>query len=62
MFDSVLGWELNAGIHFLEFRPSEIAAAVAMHVLGEIQATNIDKAMSGFMLVEKVIYFGPHFN
>ncbi|CAA2997929.1 cyclin-D4-1-like [Olea europaea subsp. europaea] len=41
------------GIHFLEFRPSEIAAAVAMHVLGEIQATNIDKAMSGFMLVEK---------
>lgn len=58
----MFGWKLNVGIDFLEFRPSEIAAAVAMHVLGEIQATNIDKAMSGFLLVEKVIYFGPHFN
>ncbi|CAA2986089.1 cyclin-D4-1-like [Olea europaea subsp. europaea] len=35
------------GIDFLEFRPSEIAAAVAMYVSGEIQAMNIDKALSG---------------
>ncbi|CAI9767030.1 unnamed protein product [Fraxinus pennsylvanica] len=35
------------GINFLEFRPSEMAAAVAMYVSGEIQAMNIDKALSG---------------
>ncbi|KAA8546743.1 hypothetical protein F0562_003172 [Nyssa sinensis] len=41
------------GIDFLEFRPSEIAGAVAMSVSGEIQASNIDKAMSCFIHVEK---------
>ncbi|KAL2538537.1 Cyclin-D4-1 [Forsythia ovata] len=41
------------GINFLEFMPSEIAAAVAMYVSGEIQAMNIDKALSGSMGVAK---------
>uniref|UniRef100_A0A5B6YUA8 Putative cyclin-D2-1 n=1 Tax=Davidia involucrata TaxID=16924 RepID=A0A5B6YUA8_DAVIN len=41
------------GIDFLEFMPSEIAAAVAMSVSGEIQAVNIDKAISCFIHVEK---------
>ncbi|KAK4411715.1 Cyclin-D4-1 [Sesamum angolense] len=41
------------GIDFLEFRPSELAAAVAVYVSGEIQAMDIDKALSGFMEVEK---------
>lgn len=33
------GWELNAGIDFLEFKPSEIAAAVALYVSGEADVT-----------------------
>ncbi|KAJ8557482.1 hypothetical protein K7X08_003107 [Anisodus acutangulus] len=43
------------GIDFLEFRPSEIAAAVAMSVSGErAQADDIDKAMPCFSIqVEK---------
>lgn len=41
------------GINFLEFRPSEMAAAVAMYVSGEIQAMNIDKALSGSTGVAK---------
>ncbi|KAL2241058.1 UNVERIFIED_CONTAM: Cyclin-D2-1, partial [Sesamum indicum] len=41
------------GIEFLEFRPSEIAAAVAMYVSGEIQATDIDDAVSRCVGVEK---------
>ncbi|KAA8530775.1 hypothetical protein F0562_005457 [Nyssa sinensis] len=41
------------GIDFLEFRPSEIAAAVAISVSGEIQAINIDKAVACFIHVEK---------
>ncbi|CAK9186419.1 unnamed protein product [Ilex paraguariensis] len=41
------------GIDFLEFKPSEIAAAVAMSVSGEIQPTDIDKAMPCFIHVEK---------
>lgn len=41
------------GIDFLEFKPSEIAAAVAVYVSGEIQAIDIDKALSSFILVEK---------
>lgn len=32
------GWELNAGIDFLEYRPSEVAAAVAIYVAGESKA------------------------
>ncbi|KAG8383588.1 hypothetical protein BUALT_Bualt04G0029400 [Buddleja alternifolia] len=42
------------GIDFLEFRPSEIAAAVAIYVSGEIEvAIHIDKALSGFIGVDK---------
>ncbi|XP_059643154.1 cyclin-D4-1-like [Cornus florida] len=41
------------GIDFLEFRPCEIAAAVALSISGEIKAVNIDKAMSCFMHLEK---------
>ncbi|KAK4417100.1 Cyclin-D4-1 [Sesamum alatum] len=41
------------GIEFLEFRPSEIAAAVAIYVSGQIQATDIDNAVSRCVGVEK---------
>lgn len=41
------------GIEFLEFKPSEIAAAVAMYVSGEMQAMDIDKAMSCLVGDEK---------
>ncbi|GAB4848770.1 hypothetical protein Ancab_003497 [Ancistrocladus abbreviatus] len=41
------------GIDFLEFKPSEIAAAVAISVSGEIQTVNIEKAISSFMYLEK---------
>lgn len=46
-----------AGIEFLEFKPSEIAAAVAMYVSGEMQAMDIDKALSCLVGVEKVCVF-----
>lgn len=52
--------ELNAGIDFLEFKPSEIAAAVAIFVAEEnIQAIDIEKAMSGLILIEKVLFVVP---
>ncbi|GMI68703.1 hypothetical protein HRI_000539600 [Hibiscus trionum] len=41
------------GIDFLEFRPSEIAAAVAISVSGDMQTVAIDKAISCFTFVEK---------
>ncbi|KAJ7953532.1 Cyclin [Quillaja saponaria] len=41
------------GIDFLEFKPSEIAAAVAISVSGKLQTAEIDKAMSCFIYVEK---------
>ncbi|XP_051117383.1 cyclin-D4-2-like [Andrographis paniculata] len=41
------------GIDFLEFKPSEIAAAVAVHVSRERRAIDIDKALSSFLQVEK---------
>ncbi|KAL2497440.1 Fumarate hydratase [Abeliophyllum distichum] len=42
------------GIDFLEFRPSEVAAAIAIYVSGEeIQAIDIDKTLSCFIRVEK---------
>lgn len=56
------GWmKLNAaGIEFLEFKPSEIAAAVAMCVSGEMQAMDIDKAFSCLIGVDKVgVGVGP---
>lgn len=48
------GWGLNAGIDFLEFKPSEIAAAVAIHVSGKIQVVDIPKAVSCFIHLEEV--------
>ncbi|KAG9155440.1 hypothetical protein Leryth_009867 [Lithospermum erythrorhizon] len=41
------------GIDFLEFRPCEIAAAVALSVLGEIEPMDTDKALSCFKQIEK---------
>ncbi|KAK4480137.1 hypothetical protein RD792_013195 [Penstemon davidsonii] len=41
------------GIQFLEFWPSEIAAAMATYVSNEIQAIDIDNVASTFMGVEK---------
>lgn len=52
-------WEFNAGIDFLEFKPSEIAAAVAIFVAEETQAIDVEKAMSFFVLVEKVLLVVP---
>lgn len=51
--------ESNAGIDFLEFRPSEIAAAVAISVVGEGQTVHTEKAISVLIqLVEKVNTYG----
>lgn len=36
---------MNAGIDFLEFKPSEIAAAVAISVAGEAQAVDPERAI-----------------
>ncbi|PON84773.1 Cyclin [Trema orientale] len=41
------------GIDFLEFKPSEIAAAVAISVSGEIKAVDIDRAISSLIHVQK---------
>ncbi|KAB2055736.1 hypothetical protein ES319_A11G057400v1 [Gossypium barbadense] len=41
------------GINLLEFRPSEIAAAVAISVSGQMQRCAIDKAISSFIFVQK---------
>ncbi|KAK7407208.1 hypothetical protein VNO78_08926 [Psophocarpus tetragonolobus] len=41
------------GIDFLEFRPSEIAAAVAISALRESQAKENDKAVANISIVEK---------
>ncbi|KAK8517405.1 hypothetical protein V6N13_127585 [Hibiscus sabdariffa] len=41
------------GIDFLEFRPSEIAAAVAISGSGDMQTVAIDKAISSFTSVQK---------
>lgn len=46
------GWELNAGIDFLEFRPSEVAAAVTISVAGEAKTLDTEKAIS--MLIQHV--------
>lgn len=53
MFD---GEKLKAGIDFLEFRPSEIAAAAAIFVSGEIPTIDIDNPdKSYFLHLEKVL-------
>ncbi|KAK8566196.1 hypothetical protein V6N12_059729 [Hibiscus sabdariffa] len=41
------------GIDLLEFRPSEIAAAVAVSVSRETQVFDIDEAISSFIFVQK---------
>ncbi|XP_073157113.1 cyclin-D4-2-like [Henckelia pumila] len=41
------------GIDFLGFRPSEIAAAVAVNVSGGINGMDIDKALTRFIGIEK---------
>ncbi|XP_028769399.1 cyclin-D4-1-like [Neltuma alba] len=41
------------GIDFLDFMPSEIAAAVAISVAKELQTIEIDKVVSGLMMEEK---------
>ncbi|KAK7307254.1 hypothetical protein VNO77_40149 [Canavalia gladiata] len=41
------------GIDFLEFRPSEVAAGVAISVLRELQTKEIDEAIADFLIVEK---------
>jgi len=51
---SVFFGKLIAGIDFLEFWPSEIAAAVAASVLKESQVIEIDKAITDLLVVEKV--------
>ncbi|KAL8160412.1 hypothetical protein V2J09_001949 [Rumex salicifolius] len=38
--------KITKGLHFLEFKPSELAAAVAVFVAEENQSVNIDKAIS----------------
>lgn len=49
-----------AGIEFLEFKPSEIAAAVAMYVSREMEAMHIDKPLSCLIGVDTVgIFNGP---
>ncbi|KAH7851219.1 hypothetical protein Vadar_008739 [Vaccinium darrowii] len=40
------------GINFLEFKPSEIAAAVALHVSGKIEPAEIPNALSCFVNLE----------
>ncbi|KAK4261387.1 hypothetical protein QN277_004391 [Acacia crassicarpa] len=40
-------------VDFLEFKPSEIAAAVAISVSRELQITEIDKAIACFVIVQK---------
>lgn len=45
---------MDAGIDFLEFRPSEIAAAIAISVSGDMQTLSIDEAVSSFTFVGKV--------
>ncbi|KAF7817009.1 cyclin-D4-1-like [Senna tora] len=42
------------GVDFLEFKPSEIAAAVAIFVVGETQTVNIEKAISVLSLIQHV--------
>ncbi|KAE8694065.1 Phosphofructokinase 5 isoform 1 [Hibiscus syriacus] len=41
------------GIDLLEFRPSEIAAAVAIYVSREMLGFTIDKAISSFIFIQK---------
>lgn len=44
----------DTGTEFLAFRPSEIAAAITLVVLGETQDVGIEKAVSCCIQVAKV--------
>ncbi|KAK7317661.1 hypothetical protein RJT34_02083 [Clitoria ternatea] len=44
---------INRCIDFLEFKPSEIAAAVAISVSRELQAKEVDDSLACFAIVEK---------
>lgn len=50
----------NAGTEFLEFRPSEVAAAVAISVTKESETLDFDNAVSHCPLVEKVKVMDTH--
>lgn len=58
-FELCLLEKSNAGIDFLEFKPSEIAAAVAVSVLRELPAQEIDKTITDFFIVNKVSWGLP---
>lgn len=47
-------WLLNAGIDFLEFKASEIAAAAAIFVSDNVQTLDIHQAISCLVHVGKV--------
>ena len=47
-------WEINTDSNFLEFKPSEIAAAVVISISREAQDTDIDEAIASFVIVQKV--------
>ena len=46
---------MHAGIDFLEFKPSEIALAVAISISREFQTPDMNKAILSFPYMEKVI-------
>jgi len=48
--------KIYVGVNFLEFKPSEIAAAVAISVSRKFQAEEIDEALTSFVIVGKVIW------
>jgi cyclin D1/2/4 len=54
--------EYNAGIDFIQFRPSEIAAAVAvtLSVKGENQTVQIEKAVSLLIEYVKKVQTNPY--
>lgn len=45
---------LDSGVDFLEFKPSEIAAATALSVMIEAQTMNIENAITCCCNVDKV--------
>lgn len=55
--DTFLFIKLNAAIEFLDFRPSEIAAAAAVSVSisGETECIDEEKALSSLIYVKQVI-------
>jgi len=48
--------KIYIGVKFLEFKPSEIAAAVAISVSRKLQAEEIDEALRSFVIVRKVMW------